>query len=83
MKIFKTRTWGIEIEELESVRETEASYFIMRGKKEVAIRKSNSYENYFKTRLEAIDHIKNRLKSEIDMTKYKLTRLEKELSDVR
>jgi hypothetical protein len=47
MKIYKVLKSGIEITELEAVRETELSFFIIRRGKEEAIRKCNNYEVYF------------------------------------
>lgn len=78
MKIYKAPKRGIEITELEAVRETESSFFILRRGKEEAIRKSNNYEVYFSSRDQAVQFIKDRIERDIRFAESSIERLNKE-----
>ena len=78
MKIYKAPKRGIEIIELEAVRETESSFFILRRGKEEAVRKSNNYEVYFSEREKAVQFIKDRIERDIRFAQSSIERLENE-----
>jgi len=78
MKIYKAPKRGIEITELEAVRETESSFFILKRGKEEVIRKSNNWEIYFKEREQAVKFIQERIERDIKYAHSAIERLENE-----